>query len=80
MTGARPVRTGALWSLAALTRPEAGLLVLLWGAALLIDTDNRDSLRRLVAGLLPPFAIYGAWLVVARFYFGSFWPQTLTSG
>jgi hypothetical protein len=77
--GSRPVRTGALWTLAALTRPEAGLLLLLWGVALLIDTDNRDSLRRLVAGLLPPVAIFGAWLVFARVYFGTFWPQTLAA-
>jgi hypothetical protein len=77
--GARPVRTGALWALAALTRPEAGLLLLLWGAALLIDTETRDSLRRLVAGALPPAIIYGSWLLFARFYFGTFWPQTLVA-
>ena len=77
--GARPVRTSALWSLAALTRPEAGLLLLLCGVALLIDTDTRDSLRRLVAGTLPPMVIYGAWLLFARFYFGSTWPQTLAA-
>ena len=77
--GARPVRTGALWALAALTRPEAGLLLLLWGSALLIDTETRDSLRRFLAGALPPAIIYGAWLLFARFYFGTFWPQTLVA-
>ena len=79
MWGSRPVRTGALWSLAALTRPEAGLLLLLWGAFLLIDADSREGLRRLVAGVLPPMLIYGGWLLFARFYFGTFWPQTLAA-
>ena len=75
--GARPVRTGALWALAALTRPEAALLLGLWGVFLLVDTDSRPGLRRLVFGSLPPLAIYGAWLLFARFYFGSALPQTL---
>ena len=75
--GARPVRTGALWALAALTRPEAALLLGLWGVFLLVDTDSRPGLRRLVFGALPPLAIYGAWLLFARFYFGTMLPQTL---
>jgi arabinofuranosyltransferase len=75
--GARPVRTGALWALAALTRPEAALLLGLWGVFLLVDTDSRPGLRRLVFGALPPLVIYGAWLLFARFYFGSALPQTL---
>lgn len=75
--GARPVRTGSLWALAALTRPEAALLLGLWGIFLLVDTDSRAGLRRLVFGSLPPLAIYGAWLLFARFYFGSALPQTL---
>jgi hypothetical protein len=79
MWGSRPVRTGALWSLAALTRPEAGLLLLLWGAFLLIDADTRDGLRRMLAGILPPLFIYGGWLLFARFYFGTLWPQTLAA-
>jgi hypothetical protein len=79
MWGSRPVRTGALWSLAALTRPEAGLLLLLWGAFLLIDTDTRDGLRRLLAGTVPPVVIYGGWLLFAHFYFGTLWPQTLAA-
>ena len=75
--GARPVRTGALWALAALTRPEAALLLGLWCVFLLVDTDSRPGLRRLVFGALPPLAIYGAWLLFARFYFGTMLPQTL---
>ena len=77
--GARPVRTGALWALAALTRPELMLLLLLWGAFLLIETEDRFGLRRLVAGTLPPVLIVGGWLVFARVYFGTFWPQTLAA-
>ncbi|HTM57231.1 MAG TPA: hypothetical protein VL123_02325 [Candidatus Udaeobacter sp.] len=75
--GSRPVRTGALWALAALTRPEAVLLLVLWGVFLVVDTENRAGLRRLVFGAMPPIVIYGSWLLFARVYFGTFWPETL---
>ena len=77
--GARPIRTGALWALAALARPEAMLLLLLWVMFLLIETEDRFGLRRLIAGALPPLAIMGTWLLFARIYFGTFWPQTLAA-
>ncbi len=77
--GARPVRTGTLWALAALTRPEAVFLLALWGVFLIVDTENRSGLRRLVFGAAPPLGIYGSWLLFARFYFGTFWPQTLSA-
>lgn len=77
--GARPTRTGALWALAALARPEAAFLLLAWGVLLLIDAESRNGLRRLVFGTVPPLVIYGGWLLFARFYFGSFWPQTLSA-
>jgi hypothetical protein len=77
--GARPVRTGTLWALAALTRPEAVLLLVLWGVFLIVDTENRAGLRRLVFGAMPPVAIYGSWLIFARLYFGTFWPVTLAA-
>ena len=77
--GSRPVRTGALWALAALTRPEAVLLLLLWGAFLLVDADNQEGIRRLVFGVLAPIGIYGSWLAFARVYYGTFWPQTLAA-
>lgn len=77
--GSRPVRTGALWSLAALTRPECVFLLALWGVFLVIDTDSRAGLRRLVFGLAPPALIYGGWLLFARLYFGTFWPNTLSA-
>ncbi len=75
--GSRPVRTGTLWALGALTRPEAAFLLGLWGIFLIADAENRAGIRRLVFGSLPPLAIYGGWLMFARLYFGSFLPQTL---
>jgi arabinofuranosyltransferase len=75
--GSRPVRTAALWSLAALTRPEAVFLLGLWTVFLIVDTDSRAGLRRLVFGLVPPLLIYGGWLAFSRLYFGTFWPNTL---
>lgn len=77
--GSRPVRTGALWSLAALTRPEGVFLLALWAVSLLLDADSRNGVRRLVFGLIPPALIYGAWLLFAKLYFGTFWPQTLNA-
>ncbi|MBI1795668.1 MAG: hypothetical protein HYR74_01310 [Candidatus Eisenbacteria bacterium] len=77
--GARPVRTGTLWALAAMTRPEAVFLLLLWGMFLLIDAESREGLQRLVFGSLAPVAVYGSWLLFARFYYGTFWPQTLAA-
>ncbi len=77
--GARPVRTGAFWAMAALVRPEAVFLLLLWFVFLVIDTDSREGVRRLLAGTLPPALIYGGWLLFARLYFGTFWPNTLSA-
>jgi hypothetical protein len=75
--GSRPIRTGTLWTLAALTRPQLSYLLVLWGIVLLVDTYNRAGLRRLVLGMLPPVAIFGSWMLFARLYFGTFWPRTL---
>ncbi len=77
--GSRPVRTGAFWALAALTRPEGVVLLVLWGVFLVIDTDSREGIRRLVAGALPSVGIYGGWLLFSRLYFGTFWPNTLAA-
>jgi hypothetical protein len=77
--GSRPIRTGTLWALGALTRPEVGFLLGLWGIFLIADAENRAGIRRLVFGSLPPLVIYGGWLAFARVYFGSFLPQTLTA-
>ena len=77
--GDRPVRTGSLWALAALTRPGAVLLLALWATVLLIDAKSRPGLRRLVFGLLPVVAIYGSWLLYARLSFNTFWPAVLAT-
>jgi hypothetical protein len=75
--GDRPVRTGALWALAAMTRPGGVLLCVLWVTALIADAENRPAIRRLVYGVAPVLLIYGSWLLFARVYYGTFWPQTL---
>lgn len=77
--GSRPVRTGALWGLACLARPELVLLVALWCVALIVDAKNREGIRRMVFGIAPPAAIYGSWLAFAKLYFGTFWPLTLSA-
>lgn len=77
--GSRPVRTSTFWALAALVRPEGVVLLVLWGIFLVIDTDSREGIRRLVAGALPATLIYGGWLLFARLYFGTFWPNTLAA-
>jgi arabinofuranosyltransferase len=77
--GARPVRTGAMWALAALTRPEAALLLVLWGIFVVVDADTRAGALRLVWGVLPPVAIYGGWLAFAWLYYHAVLPQTLSA-
>ncbi len=77
--GARPIRAGTLWSLAALARPEAAFLLFLWFAFLLLDARERESIARLFWGTAPPIVIYGSWLLFARLYYGTFWPQTLAA-
>ncbi len=77
--GARPVRTGALWALAALTRPEAALLLVLWGIFLVVDADSRAGALRMAYGVIPPLVIYGGWLLFAWLYFHAVLPQTLSA-
>jgi len=77
--GSRPVRTGALWALAALTRPEAVLLVVLWGALAIVDAHNRTGVRRMAFGAVTAGIVYGGWLLFARVYYGTFWPQLLSA-
>src|SRR4029079_17346295 len=64
--GDRPVRIGALWALAALARPGAALMLVMFGTALLVDAQNRPGLRRLVFGVVPALAIYGSGLLFTR--------------
>jgi len=77
--GRARARTGVLWALAALTRPEATALLAMWGLALLADPANRARPARLLAGLLPPLLLVGSWLLFARSYYGLYWPQTLSA-
>ncbi|HEY2955787.1 MAG TPA: hypothetical protein VGK89_11115 [Candidatus Eisenbacteria bacterium] len=72
---ARPAWAGTLWALAALTTPEAVVLLVLWAVLRLADAEGRSGLVRLAAGVAPPLLLYGGWLVFARLYFGAFWPQ-----
>lgn len=77
--GSRPVRTGALWALAALTRPEAVLLLVLWGVLAIVDAHNRSGVRRMLFGAAAAGLVYGGWLLFARVYYGTFWPQLLSA-
>jgi len=77
--GPRASLTGALWSLAALTRPEGVYLLLLWGGFLVAGARGRDGRVRLAWGALGPILLYGGWLLFARLYYGAFVPQTLAA-
>lgn len=77
--GTRPARTGLLWTLAALARPEAVLLLILFGLFLLVDARRRGGVQPLIRGALGPVCVYGAWLLFARGYYGAFWPHTLAA-
>jgi hypothetical protein len=77
--GERPAIAGLLWALAALARPECILLPGLWVVLLLIDHGPRAGLARVARGLWPAVLVYGGWLVFARGYFGTFWPNTLAA-
>jgi hypothetical protein len=76
---ARHAITGTAWALAALARPEATVLLLVWGASLIAASENREGARRLIAGSLPPVLLYGGWLLWAQRYYGTVWPSTLAA-
>jgi hypothetical protein len=77
--GERAFRTGVLWSLAALTRPEGVFLTLIWGGLLVAGVARSGGLRRLASGALGPILLYGGWLAFAKGYYGTLWPQTLAA-
>lgn len=77
--GKRAAATGACWALAALARPEGVVLLLLWGLVLLPGVATRGGVRRLLSGVAFPLLLYGGWLIAARAYYGTFWPQTLAA-
>ncbi len=77
--GARPRIAALLWSLAALTRPECTLLLAAWGVLLIVEHGPLEGVKRALSGLWPALLIEGGWLVFARVYFGTFWPNTLAA-
>jgi len=77
--GERPHAAALLWALAALTRPECTLLLVLWAGLVVLQHGLGEGVRRVVRGLWPAAVVEGAWLVFARGYFGSFWPNTLAA-
>ena len=83
--GERRALTGMWWGLAALARPEALLLLVAWGVALLWTSSREPAApgaprrRGRAAGMLPAALIVGAWLGFALAYFGTPWPQTLSA-
>lgn len=77
--GARPRLAALLWALAALTRPECTLLLVLWGMLLLADHGPVEGVKRVLTGLWPALLVEGGWLLFARSYFGTFWPNTLAA-
>jgi hypothetical protein len=77
--GRSPARTGALWALAALARPEAAVLLVLWGAYLWMEVRRGAEARVAWLGLVPPAVIFGGWLLFAGVYFHALWPGTLAA-
>lgn len=77
--GARPRIAGLLWALAALARPECVLLLGLWVVLLVVERGWHDGLLESVRGLWPAALVQGGWLVFARLYFGTLWPNTLAA-
>lgn len=77
--GERPHAAALLWALAALTRPECTLLLVLWAGLLVVQHGPLEGARRALRGLWPAMLVEGAWLAFARAYFGSFWPNTLAA-
>ena len=72
-------RTGALWALAALARPEAVVLLVLWGVYLAAEVRRGAEARAAWLGLVPPVVIFGGWLLFAGGYFHALWPGTLAA-
>lgn len=77
--GERPRLAALLWALAALARPECVLLLVLWGALLVLDHGPVGALRKALRGMWPALLVYGGWLAYARITFGTFWPNTLAA-
>jgi hypothetical protein len=77
--GRSPARAGALWALAALARPEAAVLLVLWSVYLVTEVRRGAEPRVAWLSLIPPVAIFGGWLLFAGSYFHALWPGTLAA-
>ena len=78
--GNRTVPSAALWSLAALVRPEAALLVLLLVARVVLASGPWTTRLRRAAGVVAVAALVQApWLGYAWTFYGTLVPQTLAA-
>jgi len=75
--GTRSRLASLLWALAALTRPECGLLLVLWGVSCVLERGLVGGARAAVTRLWPGLLVQAGWLVFAAGYFGSMFPNTL---
>ncbi len=77
--GGRVRLASLLWALAALVRPECLVLLLLWAGLIVAERGVGHGVRHVVSGMWPAWLVQGGWLVFARAYFGSAWPNTLAA-
>jgi hypothetical protein len=77
--GGRARLASLLWSLAALARPECGVLLLLWVALCVLEHGLVPGVRNVLARLWPGLLVQAGWLVFALGYFGSMFPNTLAA-
>ncbi len=76
--GVRPFAPALLWSLAALARPESGLLILLLTTRVALEPGTIAARARAVAlALLPAALLGGVWTTWAWAYYGTPLPITL---
>ncbi len=78
--GTRPFAPAFLWSLAALARPESGLLIVLLALRVALEPGAITARARAVATALAPAVVLGgAWTAWAWAYYGTPLPITLTA-
>ena len=77
--GSRSRLASLLWALAALARPECGVLLLLWVGLRLAERGLSAGARDVLHGLWPGLLVQFAWLVFALGYFGTPFPNTLAA-
>jgi hypothetical protein len=78
--GARPFAPGLLWSLAALARPESGLLIVLLALRVALEPGALAARAKATLAALAPAALLGGtWTAWAWAYYGTPLPITLTA-